>query len=441
MVSACPACGLHTTRAGGVGPATLGNWSSDLGPRDANAVLKWHVIEKTPCVRPAAGIMYPVVGRTERSNGKWRHEMICCTCSEAELVGAIDAPVRAQPTRKTIVPIAAHPLIGETPRPALQSWLTPNPLFYVRNHFATPSIALSSWKLSVSGHVSRPHELEFGAIQTLPKYTLTVTLECAGNNRSDLVPPATGNQFHDGAVSTAVWAGAALKDVLASAEMLPGAREVLFAGADKGVVGAGMPSMRYLRSLPLDVATHPDALLAYEMNGEALAKEHGYPLRLVVPGWYGMASVKWLSRVEVLDHAFEGYFQTKAYVIEDDDGQPIQLSRMSVKSVINSPVQGQTVRNERVCVSGLAWSGSARIRQVELSTDGGGSWQPAEITGPSERYAWRQWHVTWDPPGPGHYTLAARAEDEEGNVQPEEARWNRLGYVANGLKPVCVSVV
>ena len=366
--------------------------------------------------------------------------MICCTCSQAELDGAIDAPVRTQPNRKTLVPIADLPLIGETPRPALQSWLTPNPLFYVRNHFATPSIDQSSWKLSVSGHVSRPNELSFATIESLPKYTVTVTLECAGNNRSDLVPSTLGNQFTDGAVSTAVWAGAALKDVLASADMLPGAREVLFAGADEGVLCEGMPSMKYLRSLPLDVATHPDALLAYEMNGEPLSKEHGYPLRLVVPGWYGMASVKWLSRIEVLDHAYEGFFQTEAYVIEDDDGQPVPLSKMSVKSLINTPVQGRELPNGPVCVSGLAWSGSAKIRQVELSSDGGVTWQIAEMTGPSERYAWRQWHATWQPRGPGHYTLAARAEDEEGNVQPEEARWNRLGYVVNGLKSVCVSV-
>ena len=366
--------------------------------------------------------------------------MICCTCSQAELDGAVDAPVRAQPDQTTLVPIADQPLIGETPRPALQSWLTPNSVFYVRNHFPTPSVDRSSWKLSIGGHVSRPYELDFRAIESLPKYTLTVTLECAGNNRSDLVPPTPGSKFKDGAVSTAVWAGAALKDVLAGADMLPGSREVLFEGADEGMVGANSPPIRYIRSLPLDVAIHPDALLAYEMNGETLAKEHGYPLRLVVPGWYGMASVKWLSGIEVLDHSYDGFFQTEAYVVEDDDGQPIQLSQMSVKSLINTPVQGQTLPNKAVCVSGLAWSGSARIRQVQVSADGGGSWQPAQLTGPSERYAWRQWHLIWAPPGTGHYTLVARAEDEDGNVQPEEARWNRLGYVVNGLKPVCVSV-
>ena len=367
--------------------------------------------------------------------------MVHCTCSEAGVATAVKDQTQTRPSEQTLVEIDKVPLIGETPQSLLQNWLTPNPLFYVRNHFDTPEIEMSSWRLSVDGFVSELGQLDFDDIKRLPKYTSTITLECAGNNRSDLEPPTPGNQFQSGAVSTAVWAGAALKDILGESGIKPGARQVLFEGADFGTPVPGGSEMPYLRSLPMEVAMHPDTLVAYEMNGEELPIEHGYPLRLVVPGWYGMASVKWLSGIKVIDYEFEGFFQTERYVIENDDGVWEQIKEMSIKSLISSPDAGEVLANKSTCVAGMAWSGSAQIKNVEFSSDGGQTWEQATLIGPSERYAWQQWHMTWTPPALGHYTLACRATDQLGNVQPTKTRWNAGGYVVNGVRPVCVTVV
>ena len=367
--------------------------------------------------------------------------MVPCTCSEAGVATAVKDQTQTRPSEQTLVEIDKVPLIGETPQLLLQNWLTPNPLFYVRNHFDTPEIEMSSWRLSVDGFVSELGQLDFDDIKRLPKYTSTITLECAGNNRSDLEPPTPGNQFQSGAVSTAVWAGAALKDILGESGIKPGARQVLFEGADFGTPVPGGSEMPYLRSLPMEVAMHPDTLVAYEMNGEELPIEHGYPLRLVVPGWYGMASVKWLSGIKVIDYEFEGFFQTERYVIENDDGVWEQIKEMSIKSLISSPDAGEVLANKSTCVAGMAWSGSAQIKNVEFSSDGGQTWEQATLTGPSERYAWQQWHMTWTPSASGHYTLACRATDQLGNVQPTKTRWNAGGYVVNGVRPVCVTVV
>lgn len=366
--------------------------------------------------------------------------MVHCTCTEAGLATAVKNPTQARPSEQTLVEIDKVPIIGETPQPILQNWLTPNPLFYIRNHFDTPEVEMSSWQLTIDGSVSRPAQLDFDDIKKFPKYTTTVTLECAGNNRSDLDPPVPGNQFQSGAVSTAVWAGVALRDILNKAEIEPNALEVLFQGADSGKPVPGGPEMPYLRSLPMDVAMHPDTLVAYEMNGVELPIEHGYPLRLVVPGWYGMASVKWLTGIKVIDYDYEGFFQTDRYVIENDEGVWEQLTQISIKSLISSPAPSDVLANESVYVSGMAWSGSAEIREVEFSADSGETWQKATLAGPSERYAWQQWHITWTPPATGHYTLACRATDQAGNVQPMRTKWNTGGYVINGVRPVCVTV-
>lgn len=364
-----------------------------------------------------------------------------CICSQAEATRHYDAPGWTQPKTKGLVTIEITPLICETPQITLQSWLTPNDLFYVRNHFDTPTMDASRWSLRVEGHVARPLELGYADLQRLPKLTMPVTLECAGNNRSDLSPRAPGNQFKSGAVSTAIWAGAPLKNILDLAGVRVGAVDVLFEGADTGKPEPGKIETPYQRSLPIEMAMHPDVLLAYEMNGEPLAQEHGYPLRLIVPGWYGMASVKWLRRICVLDHGFEGFFQTERYIIEGNGGEVIPIREMSVKSVVSRPQQGEVLRLGAQWVAGLAWSGHAGVKRVMVSDDGGKVWKRAHLSGPGGRYAWQQWGFAWNPPGPGHYTLMARAEDEQGNVQPMESRWNRLGYAVNGVKPVCVTVM
>ncbi len=366
--------------------------------------------------------------------------MSCCTCSRAGLSAAPpSAQVRPEES-KNLVTIEHEPLIGETPQRALDSWLTPTPLFYVRNHFSVPEIRCDDWRLQIDGLVFNSAEMSLADIKQLPRVAMPVTMECAGNNRGDLDPPTPGNQFQNGAVSNAYWAGARLMDVLTRAEMKPGAREVLFEGGDMGSPEPGKPETPYLRSLPIDVAMHPDTLLVYEMNGKGLPDEHGHPLRLIVPGWYGMASVKWLKRLTVLDCEFEGYFQTYKYVMDDGSGRAAPLTSIGIKSLIGSPRDGADLELGDVCVNGLAWSGQERIARVDVSADGGKTWREAEIVGPSERYAWQQWHHTWTPDRPGEYTLMSRAVDARGSVQPMKSRWNRLGYMVNGVKPVKVSV-
>ncbi len=345
------------------------------------------------------------------------------------------------PEALKLVPLDSEPLVSESPPAILQSWLTPNPLFYVRNHFPMPTVELATWALAIEGHVERPVRLQYADLRhRFPRQTMSVTLECAGNNRSDLRPSAPGNQFQSGAVSTAVWSGVPLKAVLELAGLKQGAQEVLFEGADVGKPEPARKSEPYLRSLPLEVATHPDTLLAYEMNGEALSREHGFPLRLVVPGWYGMASVKWLVRVTVLDRKFVGFFQTERYIMEREGHPTVPVSRISVKSLVTWPQADAVLPLQAHCIAGLAWSGHAPVRRVEVSTDGGKSWKQAELVGPGERYAWRQWSFIWKPPAPGKYTLMARATDEAGNVQPMEPVWNKFGYAVNFVKPVPVTI-
>ena len=363
-----------------------------------------------------------------------------CTCSRAEPAALTGERWFTQPRHTFLDVIDSEPFVGETPPPALQSWITPNPLFYVRNHFPVPSIDPASWSISIEGQVSQPIRLTYSEVRRLPRRTIPVTLECAGNDRSDLDPPAPGNRFRSGAVSTAIWAGAPLKTVLERAGMRPHAKEVLFEGADSGEPGPGEVSGPYLRSLPIQVALHPDTLLAYEMNGELLSPEHGSPVRLIVPDWYAVASVKWLSRIVVLDHAFEGFFQTRRYVLEDDTGSVKPLSRIFVKSIIGWPRHGEVLTLQEYPVTGLAWSGDGRVTCVELSHDAGATWRPARLEGPDHPHSWRPWTYHWDPSAPGHYTLMARATDEKGNSQPLDSVWNSLGYAVNGIKAVCVTL-
>lgn len=362
-----------------------------------------------------------------------------CKCSRAEFGRATSAPLSTQPEQTGLVAIEREPIIGETPQATLQSWLTPNPLFYIRNHYSIPPAdAAAAWRLEIGGHVGGETELSLTDVRSLPKQTLPITMECAGNNRSDLEPQVPGNPFQNGAVSTAIWAGVPLHLLLEGAGVKDGAVEVLFEGLDAGQPAPDAETQPYLRSLPIDVAMHPQTLLAYEMNGEPLSQEHGCPLRLVVPGWYGMASVKWLRRITVLQEKFEGFFQKDRYIIEGDDGKAHPVATMHVKSLISWPTPDSVLPLRRHNLSGMAWSGFAHIAGVQVSADGGATWGDAELVGPRYRYAWQQWNFGWTPPAPGRYTLASRAIDEAGNAQPLETRWNSLGYIINGVRPVRV---
>ena len=337
--------------------------------------------------------------------------------------------------------VGTEPYVGETPQIALGSWLTPNPLFYVRSQFDYPDLDENSWRLQAASPGGQGITFSLNDIRQLPKHTLPVTLECAGNNRVDLNPKAPGNQFENGAVSNAVWSGTSLNSVLSKMNLSEDVVEILFEGADIGSPAADKGPEPYLRSLPLGLARHQDTLLAYEMNGETLPLEHGYPVRLIVPGWYGMAHVKWLTKITALNKPFSGYFQGEKYVFKYEDGTEKPVQEMQVKSAITSPCENESLK---CCtdyhVSGSAWSGRTDIAKVEVSVDCGNSWREAELIGPSQQYSWQQWNYKWTPDTLGEHTLLSRATNSDGDQQPLESVWNELGYAVNGSKPIKIVV-
>jgi DMSO/TMAO reductase YedYZ molybdopterin-dependent catalytic subunit len=334
----------------------------------------------------------------------------------------------------------AEPLNCETPAPALGGQVTPIAQFYRRNHFPIPVLDAATWRLGVSGMVERPLSLSLHELTQLPAETTVVTLECAGNGRDQFRPPTPGVQWSNGAVGTAEWTGARLADVLERAGIRHGAREVIFVGADRGTVEGSRRPIRFERSLTVADALECGALLAYGMNGEPLPARHGYPVRLVVPGWYAVASVKWLTDIQVADQPFDGFFQSVHYVYERDRGapgsaEPVRLQQ--VRALITRPGSGQDLACGGLLVRGVAWSGAAPIERVEVSV-AAGPWQKARLVGTAPPSGWQQWEFLATGLAPGEVSLRARATDMVGQAQPERPEWNRLGYCANFVHEVRV---
>jgi DMSO/TMAO reductase YedYZ molybdopterin-dependent catalytic subunit len=304
--------------------------------------------------------------------------------------------------------------------------VVPAPLFFVRSNYAPPNIAPGEWSLRVEGLVERPLRIGLADLQALPHQRREVWLECAGNSRSRFEPKAEGNQWSDGAVSNAVFTGTPLREVLDRAGVQPRAVELVTTGAD---------SPEFQRGLPLEVAMRPEVMLVWEMNGEPIPGPNGGPVRLLVPGWGGIASVKWPSLMELIDRPFTGYYNRQRYVQVDAEGvEHGPVREMPVKSVIAWPTEGEVVpigSSQRVF--GFAWSGYAPIRGVEVSADDLRSWQPARLMRGEGPLAWTRWEYTWTPAAPGKVTLAARATDELGHAQPAETAWNRFGYQMNAI--------
>jgi DMSO/TMAO reductase YedYZ molybdopterin-dependent catalytic subunit len=340
-----------------------------------------------------------------------------------------------------LTPLTERPFNAETPLAALLENVTPIHLFYVRNHFDVPQIDAQQWRISMGGAVHHPLVLSLSQIESLPHKTLHVTLECAGNGRTAMLPQPSGTPWGVGAVGSAHFTGASLRDLLQRVAPKDNAVEVLFAGADCGIGKRGQPET-YTRSLPIDVALHPDTLLVWQMNGAMLTPEHGYPLRLLVPGWYGMAAVKWLTEIRVITRPFDGCFQADEYVFREARGIPdgAPVTRMRVRALIAHPLNGATLPRDAMQVHGVAWSGAGPIRRVEVSFDGGREWQMAEIENGLSEYALQRWRATWQPAAGGPHTLVARAIDAAGNTQPFEPQWNRLGYANNTVHQVSVVV-
>ncbi len=348
----------------------------------------------------------------------------------------------AQPPSRLDV-LSAEPYNAETVPAAHTGVITPNDSFYKRNHFPIPHLETSTWTLTVDGEVEQPLSLSYDAILARPRRTLTSTMECAGNARIAFNPPAQGEPWKYGAASTAEWTGTPLAGILGAAQPRTGVWEIVFEGADTGEVAGQNGTIGYVRSLPLERALHPDTLLVYAMNGEPLPVEHGGPIRLLVPGWYGMASVKWLQRIAASRELFRGFFQWDRYMMVDPDDASRRepLGEMLVRSIFTEPHSGTTLPCGQHYIRGLAWSGSALVERVEVSTDGGESWLLAPFTSSAQAYTWRQWEVTWEARHPGRRTLQCRAIDSTGIVQPVEARWNRLGYANNAILSLEVTVV
>ena len=337
--------------------------------------------------------------------------------------------------------LSEKPLNAETPAAHLQSWITGNAVFFKRNQgqiMASP-VSLESWRLLIQGLVQRPAELSFADILALPKVEVANTLECSGNGRSLLAEKASGNPWTIGGVGNAVWGGVRLANVLEKAGVVAGAAHVSFEGLDLPLGSAGI---KFVRSIPLAKAL-ASTILAYEMNGEPLPLEHGFPLRTLALGWTGANCVKWLGKITLLDGPFAGFFMDKVYRIFQKGEDPSTgevVTAIPLKSIITSPHDGAELPADIISIRGAAYAGEADVARLEVSVDGGQNWQAAEFIGPHEPYAWRRWEYRWPATAPGRYTIMARATDDSGRVQPVTASWNVLGYGNNGIREHAVTI-
>jgi DMSO/TMAO reductase YedYZ molybdopterin-dependent catalytic subunit len=340
---------------------------------------------------------------------------------------------------------SANPEDFEMPLAGFTSWITPVDRFFVRTHVYRPAVDAAQWRLRIGGLVDKPVALDMAELRKLPRVELVSVLECAGNGRSFYQPIVAGMQWRYGAVGNARWAGVRLADVLRRAGIKPGAKHIGFNGAD--VPLGTMPD--FVRSLPVDKSLRPDTLLAYEMNGQPLTPSHGFPMRLIVPGWAGDSWVKWVTDIEAREKEQDGFFMQTAYrrpmhtVAPGTAVEPAQMTPVTgirPKSVIAEPVDGQRIQPGQVTIRGAAWAGESPVAHVDVSMDNGRTWHAARLGADKAKYAWRLWEADWAPSAPGSYVLMAQASDEAGEKQPFAADWNPSGYLYNVVQQVRVEV-
>ena len=334
--------------------------------------------------------------------------------------------------------VQPEPLNAETPLDVLADPVTPIGSFFVRSNFAVPHIDAGSWRLRVDGLVKSPVSIGLAELQGLGREEITALMECAGNGRRLMSPIPPGTPWELGAVSTGIFTGVPLMKLLDACEVDPRAVEIVFRGADSGAVEGGRV-VHFERSLPVESALDPSTLLVWSMNGEPLTPEHGHPVRLFVPGWYGVASVKWLERITAIDSRFTGHFQTDRYVYRGHPmhGQDAPVTRMHVRSLITSP-SADSIVSGTVTVRGSAWSGYGDVRRVQVSADGGATWMDARLRPGASGREPVLWECEWSVPGAGEYELVARAADSTGEIQPLDPVWNELGYANNVVQRVRV---
>ena len=336
----------------------------------------------------------------------------------------------------------------EAPFDRIDSYLTPTELFYIRSYFPIPNLDRASYQLRIDGAVRHPFTLSYDELRSLRSETRIATLECAGNSRVFLVPQVQGAQWELGAVSNAEWTGVPLRALLERAELAEDVCEIVLEGADRGIPKEEpLPPgpISYVWSLPHAKAMQPEVLIAYAMDGRDLPRDHGFPVRAIVPGHYGMASVKWLTRIRAVSDPFHGYWQTSDYAYWAlTDGKPVRraLGEMKLKSEIARPRVYETLPpNQIYAICGAAWAGETDVTEIAVSTDGGQTWAKAEFLDPVRRHAWRRWKFDWlTPKKSGQYTLLARAKDASGMLQPNEHDQNNGVYVINHSLPIEVFV-
>ena len=344
---------------------------------------------------------------------------------------------------------SARPLDLEMPIEGFSDYITPINHFFVRSHVYTPRVDIGQWRLTVDGEVANALTLTMDDLRRMPSVELVSVLECAGNGRGFYEPSMPGLQWGHGAVGNGRWRGVRLADVLKRAGLKASPREVLFNGADTPL--GTMPDFQ--RSIPIAKALHPATLLAYEMNGETLPVEHGFPLRLVVPGWAGDSWTKWVTSMTVLNREHDGFWMARAYrypgravapgtPVTPEQMQPVTSLR--VKSLIMEPVDGTSADpGKPITVRGAAWSGDAGpVTSVEVSVDAGRTWMPASMRRDQRtEFGWRLWELRWTPPRDTSYvTILARARDAASATQPLEQEWNPSGYLWNVVPRVGVTI-
>jgi DMSO/TMAO reductase YedYZ molybdopterin-dependent catalytic subunit len=337
-----------------------------------------------------------------------------------------------------LVGLSQAPLNCEVPPSLLGEEVTATSRFFRRNHFPIPEVDASAWRLEIGGLVERHTSLSLDELKRLEQVSLVAVLECAGNGRNLYAPAVEGEQWGLGAVGNAKWTGVPLADVLGAVGIKPEAVEVIFRGADRGTVSDAREAIAFERSLGVADARRSGALLAFAMNDEPLPARHGYPVRLLVPGRYGVASVKWLTAITVSGKPFDGFFQSEQYVFEWPRGGTIvrrPVAGLRVRALITAPASGDELPHASFIVRGVAWSGAAPVTRVMVSV-AGAQWQPARLVGTQGRYSWQRWELPAGEASPGEVTIRARASDGAGRTQSVQPEWNRLGYGGNFIHEI-----
>lgn len=324
-------------------------------------------------------------------------------------------------------------------------WTTPNSKFFVRQHLPRPEVNREAFRLTVNGQVAKPLELKLDDLRKLPQHKVAATLECTGNGRGFYRPRVPGIQWGRGAIGNAEWSGPRLSEVLKLTGAKADAPFLEIDGADKGV--AKTPD--FIRSMPMKKVMHPATILALDMNGEPLPPIHGFPTRLIVPGWDGTSWVKWVIRLTVAPEENKGFFMNPGYrypkYARPPGSPPVPaelevIEGMPVKSAITRPAEEEKVGMGPLTIAGYAWAGEEKIARVEVSTDGGSRWKDAVLSPQNLNFAWRLWKLEWTPAKPGYFTILSRATDSAGNVQPFVAAWNPSGYLYNAVDRVGITV-